>query len=115
MLVFVYGTLKRGYGNHYRMNEAKGTFVGESKVKGFGCLNTPWYPYAVKSPEREIVGEVFDVPDNNIFILDRLEGYPNHYNRVQTQTDCGVAWIYYNETVDKYNVNNYGWTEEWKK
>lgn len=115
MLVFVYGTLKIGYSNHNRMNEAKGSFVGISKVKGFGCINTPWFPYAVKSPRREIRGEVFEVPENNLYILDRLEGYPILYNRVQIETDYGIAWIYYSENVDESNINKYGWTEEWKK
>lgn len=111
--VFVYGTLKKGMGNHSVMIEAKGRFLGTTKVRGYACINTPWFPYAFKKDEAIIEGEVFAIPKENIYILDTLEGYPGFYNREITKTDLGHVWIYFLDCPDPKHISEYGLTEKW--
>lgn len=110
MNVFVYGTLMHDFGNHRVMEMAfgrpldqcidwvPGTIINGHELamweghRGFPFLretNTPAYG---------VYGELyFDVP--NILPLDRLEGYPNFYNRKKLTVHAGdltfEAWAYY--------------------
>lgn len=115
MLVFVYGTLKRGCCNQSVMQLANGKYVGDAFVYGYACVNTPWYPYAIKYPDAKIMGDVFEIETKNLIVLDRLEGYPNHYDREITQTSYGDCWIYYSKNDLSEEIDNYGFSEEWKQ
>lgn len=115
ILVFVYGTLKRGYANQWVMAQANGRFIGNALVHGFACVNTPWYPYAIKKLNAKIKGEVFEIEEENLIKLDKLEGYPSHYNREITKTEFGDCWIYYSQDDMRYKISEYGLIEEWKK
>lgn len=105
MLVFVYGTLRKGQGNHGRLAGAR--FVGRGKtVDRMTLLDVNGYFPAVvpiDGPSR-IVGEVYDVDAATLKSLDQLEGYPHHYDRKRfdvelLDTDRAarhvVAWIYF--------------------
>jgi len=81
MLVFVYGTLKRGYWNYDRfLTEA--AFVGTGQTSehfrmrdvGFPMI----FPSMIGMPVR---GEVFDVDRDTLVELDRLEGEGRMYDR----------------------------------
>jgi gamma-glutamylcyclotransferase (GGCT)/AIG2-like uncharacterized protein YtfP len=114
MLVFVYGTLKRGYANHRVMLRADGKYLGEAVVSGYACINTPWYPYAIKQANAKIKGEVFELENENIVHLDTLEGYPSHYDRDIIKTKYGDCWIYYSKDDFSKEIIKYGLVEEWK-
>ena len=84
--VFVYGTLKRGYGNHERILK-DAVFLGKART------NTKWtmigkdmgYPYVVEQDHvkgNHVVGEVFAVNREELKALDILEGVPHHYKKV---------------------------------
>ena len=48
-------------------------------------------------PERgyRVYGELFSVSDSTLGAsLDRLEGYPRMYDRLQSMTSGGLAWVY---------------------
>ena len=109
--VFVYGTLKRGHGNHeLLMHGAR--FVGEATtVEGFKIYqhDRPVYPMAKPAPaDCQLRGEVWLVDDRTLAALDRLEGNGHFYEREKTpvevseQTNAGrlnarslcEAWIY---------------------
>ena len=84
-LLFVYGTLKRGHGNHHIIRNAEyvGDFVTESK---FGLVSMGEFPGMVdcKEPSEEgcnIKGELFFVDDAMLEYCDRLEGVPHFYRR----------------------------------
>ena len=96
MLVFVYGSLKKGFYNHNLIKEfnqvSKGTIKG--KMYSLGA-----FPAILLSddPSDVVHGEVYDVTTSEgLRRLDRLEGYdPNSnycfYNRssVKCKTDDG--------------------------
>ena len=113
MLVFVYGTLKRRFGNHSVMVEAGGKFVGTAMIEGYAAINVPWFPYAIKKDGSRLKGEVFFVDSEGLKMLDLLEGYPSHYNRTVTNTPYGLAWVYHTERDMAVNIKKFGFTEEW--
>ena len=81
--VFVYGTLKRGYGNnkHYLSNA---TFLGKAMTKDrWSMIGSRAFPYLLERDEEgyHIKGEVFAVSDSELRELDRLEGVPHHYRK----------------------------------
>lgn len=103
--VFVYGTLKKGYGNHSLLREAK--FIGEAlTLKRFRLFDVG-FPYAVPSQRgARLKGEVYEVNSPEIMkALDWLEGYPSHYKRqvIMVELENGQkieAWIYVVDTPE---------------
>lgn len=95
ILVFTYGTLKRGGWNHHYLKDAK--FVGEAKVKGTLYLRRGFcYPVLFLDGDTDIHGEVYEVDKRGLQRMDDLEGVPNLYKRKQITTSDGtVAWVYY--------------------
>ena len=83
-LVFVYGTLKRGCGNHGTMQSAGGEFVGQAVTVENFPLVVDGLPYLIdfKGCGHQVHGEIYRVPDASGWqILDRLEGHPRFYRR----------------------------------
>lgn len=94
MLVAVYGTLKRGYGNHRLLNDCH--HVGDDYLANFCMYSLGAYP-AVKNDKdspHAISVEVYEVDDKALVDLDRLEGHPRFYQRQVTKTNYGDAFIY---------------------
>ena len=86
--VFVYGTLRRGGSNHFRM--AGGLFLGEATVRG-RLYKIDWYPGLVLDPAGDpIPGEIFEVGAEQLAALDEFEGVSatevegSEYRRVET-------------------------------
>lgn len=80
-LFFVYGTLKRGYGNNVLLNRAK--FVGTATtVSGGFRMMDGGFPMVFTDGLFNIKGEVFEVSEEEtVKNLDRLEGVPSLYTR----------------------------------
>lgn len=79
-LVFVYGTLKKGYGNHRLL--AQSMFVGKAITEpNFTMLHLGGFPGIVQSGDTAIHGEVYRVSNATLTQLDRLEGHPTFYER----------------------------------
>lgn len=92
--VFVYGTLKKGYGNHIRLRNSPK--VTEGWLYGFQMWESI-IPYVrkVDDLESKVYGEVYEVTlDVLINSLDVLEGHPNFYKRVFVPDQLGGVWIY---------------------
>jgi gamma-glutamylcyclotransferase (GGCT)/AIG2-like uncharacterized protein YtfP len=103
-LVFVYGTLRRGGSNAFRMDGAE--FVGRGSVAG--CLHAiSWYPGLVLGNGcGRVVGEVYRVGAEHLRALDEFEGISAseiegaEYRRVRVEvipdagTDTWIAWAY---------------------
>lgn len=73
--VFVYGTLKRGYGNHRLMRGSR--FVCEAVTgRKFQLQCNGGFPSLFNSTESSgnIIGEVYEVDDETLSGLDTLEG-----------------------------------------
>ena len=98
-LVFVYGTLRKGFCNHHFLRRAK--FLGRARTKEKYALYVGEFPYVVKNrPVSFIVGEVYAVDNAALAALDELEGHPNCYKRekIKVRLEDGQevgAWIYF--------------------
>ena len=100
-LVFVYGTLRRGASNHWRMDGAE--FVAAGTVGG-SIYRIDWYPGMVLGGGSRVMGEVFAVTPDQLAALDEFEGVSAaetdgcEYRRVKTvvATDGGAieAWVW---------------------
>ena len=98
--VAVYGTLKNGFHNHHLL--VGSDFVGSGKLHDRYPLEVRGLPYLYKEKGvGEFVDvEVYDVDDNLLTRLDRLEGHPNWYKREQVLIDLDdwsktTAWVYF--------------------
>lgn len=107
-IVFVYGTLKVGYGNHYLIGEnplsvARGEAVSDDANFAMTNIGFP-YLITVQTGGFLAKGELYQVDDSCLARLDRLEGVPHHYRREQrwfkqeAMNGHGVrlilAWVY---------------------
>lgn len=85
--VFVYGTLRKGCGNHFVMKDADGKYIGTGIVKGYEMYTNGSYPMVIRG-EASVVGEVYEVEKvENLYRLDALEGYPYLYIRETTEVE----------------------------
>lgn len=100
--VFVYGTLRRGGSNHFRMANAE--FIGSAKIAG-KIHRIDWYPALVCGGESSVKGELYHVCGAHLQALDIFEGItpdsdaPREYRRVKVSTtlDTGEdadAWVW---------------------
>jgi len=100
----VYGTLKRGYGNYgrYLLARPGATFIAPATtVNKMEMHDLGAYPFVCKDgkPVAKLIGEVFEVDAEVFQDLDRLEGYPSFYDRMEIPVclEDGTeitAWIY---------------------
>jgi gamma-glutamylaminecyclotransferase len=86
-LVFVYGTLKRGYWNNGLLSRAKFLAEGTTVPDTFSMYDGG-FPYVTKDGICRIRGEVWEVTDAlTMENLDRLEGVPHHYVRKEVEIE----------------------------
>lgn len=95
--VMVYGTLKRGHGNHRALEGAE--FLGREVIHGdFTMLDMGWYPGVVRAKvgdsEGRVVGEVYRVNEDHLFTMDLIEGHPTFYERIRVKTRWKNTWLY---------------------
>jgi gamma-glutamylcyclotransferase (GGCT)/AIG2-like uncharacterized protein YtfP len=96
-LLFVYGTLMRGFGLHTLL-EGRADFVGEASTRA-RLVDLGRYPGAVRDSVGAVHGEVYRIADSALLAaLDSAEG--PQYHRDQTQVsivDRGdvTAFIYW--------------------
>lgn len=95
-LVAVYGSLKRGYGNHGFLDTAELLNVTRTAESDYKMFALGGYPGVVKSDEGyKIHVEVYEVDDETFKSLDGLEGHPSFYCRELTDLEDGQqAWMY---------------------
>lgn len=92
-LVFVYGTLKRGYGNNRLLKDA--VYTGTDELPGFEMYYSYGegsFPVIKRNGNGSVVGEVYDLSGcpHALGWLDSLEGHPEWYNRQVHETVSGV-------------------------
>ena len=110
MIVFVYGSLKKGKKLHFYLKKAK--FLGKATT----CDKYPmiisksgWYPYLIdkKGIGYKIKGEVYKVSPTLLKILDRIEEVPFYYYRKQIPVCLNrktiKAWVYFVKKKPKFN------------
>lgn len=102
--VFVYGTLKKG--NSVRglnMFSDRGVdFISDAVTTEaeYSLYDLGAFPAVTLGGNNRISGEVWEVNDQMMEVLDSIEGYPDFYNRVITNTTSGPAWMYYIPDLD---------------
>lgn len=92
--VFVYGTLKQGYGNWQRLLEGKSVFLGKAVTVSKYTMLDSGFPVLMESGKREtgnVAGEVYEVDSNVLKHLDRLEGEGSMYDRKLIQIELANA------------------------
>lgn len=101
-LVFVYGTLRRGGSNAFRMEGA--VFCGEGWVEG-ELYAISWYPgLTLKEGAGCVIGEIYQVGPEQMRALDEFEGLSagevegSEYRRVKVPVMLDEtrvsAWVY---------------------
>ncbi|XP_031554844.1 putative gamma-glutamylcyclotransferase CG2811 [Actinia tenebrosa] len=91
--IFVYGTLKNGFPNHYLLkNPPKGktTFVEHAVTKERYPLvigTDAKIPFMLPIPGqgKNIKGEIYEVDEEALVHLDKLEDHPSWYRRLPCQ------------------------------
>ena len=79
-LIFVYGTLRRGGSNHFRMDGMD--LISSATVRG-RLYRVEWFPALVLDPDApEVSGEIYQINDTSLSALDEYEGA--QYHRVLT-------------------------------
>lgn len=98
-MVFVYGTLRRGFSNHHFMHGAR--LLGGATTLGSYAMYVEDCPYLVQEEARyPVMGEVYEVSDAMLLALDALEEHPTVYERrrIPVRQDSGrevEAWCYF--------------------
>ena len=97
MRVFVYGTLKKGYGNDVLLDEAR--IIGEFSLKNFKMVSLGGFPAIDRENNSSVLGEVYEIDGDILYSLDRLEGYHpqdgnNLYEREQVLVDNELTFVY---------------------
>lgn len=92
--IFVYGSLKRGFSNHFLLENSKflGEFITDPEYK---MISLGYFPGVILEGNTSIYGEIYEVDTDTFKRLDTLEGYPSFYDRVEIETDYGNTWMYY--------------------
>jgi gamma-glutamylcyclotransferase (GGCT)/AIG2-like uncharacterized protein YtfP len=116
--VFVYGTLR------YRGSRSI-TTLGDTYYVGGAITKPDWqlwdlgqFPALVPGGQDIIVGEVWEVDDELMRVLDQIEGYPTLYRRQLIETDRGTVWAYYMPDPEQYGgelITSEDGVIEWKE
>jgi gamma-glutamylaminecyclotransferase len=98
--VFVYGTLRRGFCNHFYLDKAR--FLGPATTRdGHAMYLYGGIPYLLRRASGpRIVGELYRMDAGILAGLDRLEEHPRVYRRelapvILADGREGAAWIYF--------------------
>lgn len=96
--VAVYGTLREGEHNHRLLEKGGAELLGTSFIPGYIMVNLGNFPgiVPVRNPEWEILAEVYEVDQETLAALDRLEGVGNDfYDRENVDLPLfGKTYIY---------------------
>lgn len=93
--VFVYGSLKKGFGNHPLLQGS--AFLGNTTTRdshyvmgSFGA-----FPAVRRGGHLKVAGELYEVDSETLGRLDNLEGNGSFYKREKVPLDNGKwGWIY---------------------
>ena len=109
--IFVYGTLRKGFGLNNYMDNFK--YLGVGKLKGFDMFSNGYFPMIVKGA-GEVVGEVYEIKNgiNEIGVLDKIE---SAYTRIKVRvklngvlTDVEV-YVYNGDVTNLKQIKSGNW------
>lgn len=97
----MYGTLKHnGRISLLSQPGAKLITVTETAMPLYDMINLGSFPGVLVGGDSYVVGELWEVDNEAMKDLDRIEGYPTFYNRQIVETLHGPAWMYYLSASD---------------
>lgn len=107
MLIFTYGTLKKGFRNHILLAASK--YVQDAVTRPlYRLYDCGMYPCLVKDTTgngRSIHGEIYEIDDVTLQRLDQLEGVPWLYQRDKIELENfnqPVIAYYYQDDVSEF-------------
>lgn len=114
--VFVYGTLRRGQGNHRLLEVGRARFLGTAQIAGtmhdYGS-----FPAVTPGGAGTVHGEAYEVSAETLQRLDLLEGTPTFYHRTRVRMSTGMdAWVYVMDSArlaTKRKVASGRWEKRW--
>ena len=114
-LIAVYGSLRKGFGNHYIVENSK--YLGDFQTKPeFSLYSLGFYPGLKLNGNTSITMEVYEVNDKTAERVDRLEGYTpgghnTFYDKIPIETPYGEAsvYIYVNDIPQERLVESGDW------
>ena len=93
MLLFVYGTLRRGEANHAQLRDAR--FVATARTEPqYELVDLGGYPALLEDGDTAIVGEIYEVDANKLERLDVFEDVPSLYERKSIRIADAEAEVY---------------------
>lgn len=115
--VFVYGSLKKGFGNHHVISKGEFISVDETLYNDWHMFNMGGFPGVVEGT-KVVTGEVYEVDDEVMAGLDRLEGNGSFYTREIVELSKNeMAWMYilpnYNISESQNGVITVGTKQTW--
>lgn len=118
VLVFVYGSLKRGFYNHWLMEKINAKFVGADILFGCRLYNLGAFPGLRKDGDETslpVLGEVYAVATHQVRQLDAFEGHPGFYRREEMETgseEMVNVYVYQGKVKEEALVVDGVWREE---
>ena len=103
MYIFVYGSLKKGFSNHHRIENSE--FICSTRtLEEFAMLDLDMFPGVLKEKKvSHIHGEVYDLDTNTLEKIDIYEG--EWYSRENVELEAGF-------TAQMYFLVKYPWNPE---
>jgi gamma-glutamylaminecyclotransferase len=99
---FVYGSLMRGMGNHRVIARARFVRTAHTAAS-FTLRDLGAFPGMVGGGTTRIHGELYEVDDETLASLDRLEGHPRFYRRQGIVLSDGTPVSAYLLPAERYN------------
>ncbi len=100
-LLFVYGSLKKGFDNHQILSKYAKRLGKATTVKKFGMFEDSFgnYPYLISIPHTRVHGELYQITRRELMEkIDKFEGVPEYYQRkkIEVKSHHGVqrAFVY---------------------
>ena len=107
IIIAAYGTLRKGFGNS-TLVDRENNYLGKGITVEKYQMRASGIPYINKTPDINIVVDLWKIDSKMLKSVDRLEGYDpdNHDNswykrekiKVKLNDDVIDAWIYFNDT-----------------
>lgn len=107
MKVAVYGSLRKGMGNHGLLKDSELLSTEVIKAK-FEMVDLGSFPGLIESEEpNDILIEVWGVTPETYRRVEMLEGYPSFYDRKDVTTSLGEVGIYYLPSGETWGHRRY--------
>ena len=114
MYLFVYGTLKKGHGNHRVLGDAE--YIGDAELWGYRMFTLGGFPGISPSEGKSfsvVIGEVYKIEDRHLPNLDGLEGYyPENHSGMYLREKVNIHYKHDDNRDEETEVFVYVWNRD---